>query len=96
MNMFSHSHGLPNTELAIQSSSFDQARLGQLFLDIKYHLVTEFLDYNIEFCPRACNKPAHVFFFFIEKKMYHNAHSLWVSDYPDDVTRLVAGDIVVS
>jgi hypothetical protein len=93
--MFSYFHGLPNIELAIQSSSFDQARLGQLFLDIKYHLVTEFLDYNVKFCPRACNKLIHVLA-ALGIGMDHNVHSIWVSDYPDDVTRLVAGDITVS
>jgi hypothetical protein len=60
----------------------------------KYHLVTEFLDYDVKFCPRACNKPAHVLA-VLGMGMDHNAHSIWVSDYPD-VTRLVAGDIAVS
>ena len=45
---------------AIESPSLDQARLGQLFLDIKYQLIMEFKDYSVEYCPRACNKPAHV------------------------------------
>ena len=35
-------------------------KLRQLFLDIKFHLITEFLDYCVEFCPRACNSAAHV------------------------------------
>ena len=45
---------------AIVSNSLDQSRLGQLFLDIKYNLVMEFNDYSVEYCPRVCNKPAHV------------------------------------
>ncbi|KAI4968921.1 hypothetical protein ZWY2020_046251 [Hordeum vulgare] len=44
---------------ALLSPSLDQSRLGHLFLDIKYQLITEFIDYAVEFCPRACNKPAH-------------------------------------
>ena len=72
---------------AIESPSLDQARLDQLFLDIKYHLVMEFNDYSVEFCPRACNKPAHVLA-AMGLDMDQNNHFVWLSKFPTDVISL--------
>lgn len=80
---------------AIVSSSHGQVWLGQLFLDIKFHLATEFIDFSVEFYPRACNNPTHVLA-AMGMGMDQNNHTVFLSEYPDDVTRLVAGGIAVS
>ena len=84
-----------NLKQALTSNSFDHARLGHLFLDIKYRLTMEFHDYVVEYCPRACNKPAHCLA-ALGIRESGTDQLLWLSDYPDDVSRLVADDFVVS
>jgi hypothetical protein len=65
-----------------------------LFLDIVFHVATEFIDFSIEFCPRVCNKLDHVLA-ALGIDMGHNNHTIWLSEYPDGATRLVADDIAV-
>ena len=74
---------------------YDQARLGHIFLDIKYHLVMEFHDFSVEFCPRACNRPAHCLANMGMREL-RTDQTLWLSNFPNDVSRLVTDDHVVS
>ncbi|CAM0953804.1 unnamed protein product [Alopecurus aequalis] len=83
-----------NLKYALTSASYDKAKLGHIFLDIKNHLIMEFHDYVIEYCPRARNKSAHVLA-AMGMKGLETYQSLWLSDYPNDVSRLVADDLVV-
>ena len=84
-----------NLKLAIQSPSLDHACLGQLFLDIKYQLTMEFIDYSVEYCPRACNKPADKLAAMGMSMDLNNQH-VWLSEFPPDVSRLVTSDLAVS
>ncbi|CAM0913463.1 unnamed protein product [Alopecurus aequalis] len=84
-----------NLKQALTSSSYDQAKLGHLFLDIKYHLTMEFHDYAVQYCPRACNKPTHLLA-ALGMRESRTDQLMWLSDYPNDVSRLVTDDLVVS
>ena len=44
---------------ATSSSDYDLSPLGALFLEAKFLLSTEFLDYKMSSVPQTCNKPAH-------------------------------------
>ena len=65
---------------AIETPSLDHARLGQLSLDIKFQLAMEFIDYTVEYCPRECNKPAHVLA-AMGMGMDQNNQSMWLSGF---------------
>jgi ribonuclease HI len=45
---------------ALQSSEFDLSRHGVLFREAKFQLLTNFIDYKVMYCKRACNIVAHV------------------------------------
>lgn len=81
-----------NLITAITSQGYDSSILGQLFLEIKYMLQTSFIQYQVDFCPRVCNQVAHM----LAAKgagESHGFHAIWDVCYPDDVSRLVAGDL---
>ena len=84
-----------NLNNALTSTSYDQAKLGHLFLEIKYRLIMEFHDYVIEYCPRPCNKPAHCLA-AMGMRESQTDQLLWLSDFPNDVSCLVTDDLVVS
>ena len=84
-----------NLKHPLSSTAYDQAKLGHLFLDIKYQLIMEFNDFVVEFCPRACNKPADCLA-AIGLRESQIDQLLWLSDFPNDVACLVTDELVVS
>jgi hypothetical protein len=82
-------------KLAISSDEYDCAPLGTLFREIKFLLRMGFIEYRIEYCPRLCNKPAHVLA-SIGAQEVEDDHTLWLTDLPDDVSHTVVDNIVAS
>jgi hypothetical protein len=76
-------------KLAIETGSYDLSRLGPLFRQAKYLLRMTFSDYSVEYCPRACNSPAHRLA-ALGGIWNHGNQSLWLHDFPPDVMSLVA------
>jgi hypothetical protein len=81
-----------NVVKAITSNAFDGSSLGQLFLEIKYQLSMSFIQYRVIFCPRACNKVAHLLAAKGARER-HDFHAVWDVSYPDDVRGMVASDL---
>jgi hypothetical protein len=80
---------------AIISTSQDRARIGILFREAKYLLSLGFSEYQVIFKPRYCNKPTHVLANFGARETYGN-HAVWFTDFPLDVTRAVADNMIES
>ena len=45
-----------NLIAAVKFNACNSSSLGQLFLEIKYMFYLSFIQYRVEFCPRACNQ----------------------------------------
>jgi hypothetical protein len=54
-----------------------------------------FIEHQIIFGPRLCNRPAHLLASYGVREI-HGSHSIWLTDLPDDVARAVAGDLAAS
>jgi hypothetical protein len=80
---------------AATTTELDRAPLGTLFREVKYLLSMGFIEHQIIFCPRLCNKPAHLLASYGVREI-HGSHSMWLTDLPDDVARAVAGDLAAS
>uniref|UniRef100_A0ACD5VHH0 Uncharacterized protein n=1 Tax=Avena sativa TaxID=4498 RepID=A0ACD5VHH0_AVESA len=75
---------------AIETSAYDLSRLGPLFMQAKYLMRMAFSNYSVEYCPRACNSPAHRLAAL--GGVLNHASQVWLHDFPPDVTTLVAND----
>jgi hypothetical protein len=84
-----------NVVKALTTNTFDSSSLAQMFLEIKYQLSLCFIQNCVVFCPRACNNVAHL----LAAKGAMGGHGFqvfWDVSYPDDVIRLVTGDLAES
>jgi hypothetical protein len=77
------------------SSTYDHAPLGILFSELKFRMSTRFIEARIMHVSGDCNTPAHVLAAF-GTVVSHGDHSLWISNYPADVTREVTSNLAVS
>jgi hypothetical protein len=73
----------------------DFAPLGIKFRQIKFLLNTSFIETEIVYCPRTCNKPAQALASLGASAIYgHNV--TWATEFSEFVVRLVTGDLAVS
>jgi hypothetical protein len=84
-----------NLKNAMTSSGYDFGLMGILLGDLKFRLHTCFIDASVVYAPRGCNKPAHELA-ALGVGIAHGDHVLWMSSYPNSVTRLVTGDRAMS
>jgi hypothetical protein len=79
---------------AVVSDKYDEAPLGALFREVKYQLRLAFLEHQVIYMHRSCNKPAHELAALgaAEPQGYHN---VWVENYPNAVSRAMSGDYAV-
>ncbi|CAM0944395.1 unnamed protein product [Alopecurus aequalis] len=80
---------------AIESPAYDFSPLGILFNELKFKLCMSFIEARIMHVQRFCNTPAHVLA-SMGAGVVGCEHSVWVSNYPDAVTRAVTSDFAVS
>jgi hypothetical protein len=78
-------------EQTLGSTTYDHASVGILFSELKFRMCTHFIEDHIIHVLRDCNKPAHLLAALCTS-VNHGGHSMWTSNYPDDVTRAVTGD----
>ena len=78
---------------ATASLMLDRNPLDVLFREAKFQMQQEFIVASIVFQPRECNKPAHVLAASVNRNI-PNGQSIWLSEFPVDVTRAVAADLV--
>jgi hypothetical protein len=78
---------------AIETNSYDMSRLGPLFIQAKYLMRLAFSDYSVEYCPRACNSPAHKLA-ALGGVWNQGSPGLWIHDIPPDVMNSVANESV--
>ena len=76
---------------AVTMFSLDRAPLGTLFREAKFLLSLGFIEYEVEFKPRLCNKPAHVLANLGAREIF-GSHAVSITDLPNDLTRSVADD----
>ena len=80
---------------ALQSSEFDLSRNGVLFREAKFQLLTNFIDYKVMYCKRACNIVAHVLA-TNGASLVSGAVMLWHDLVPDFVSLVVASDLAAT
>ena len=79
---------------AINGRNQDLAVNGSLFREIKFLANLNFSTFEIKYCPRACNKVAHVLANYGVKLDQNNSVS-WFQEAPDFVNILLASDFAV-
>lgn len=84
-----------NLKRAVSSDENDRSTLGTLFREAKFRLHLGFIEYRVEFSPRICNTPAHVLAGLGAREI-RSDHILWITNFPIDVIRAVAGDSAVT
>lgn len=82
-----------NLQMALSSTTQDRGPLGVLFREAKYLLQLNFIEHKILFCPRECNRPAHVLA-ALGSSAEPGSQQVWDSDFPAIVTSAVAADMV--
>ncbi|KAK1682721.1 hypothetical protein QYE76_043569 [Lolium multiflorum] len=84
------------TELkqGIDTNSYDLSRLGPLFKHAKFLLRMAFVSCSVEYCPRACNSPAHKLA-ALGGVFSQGSPGLWFDDFPPDVMSSVTNDFVM-
>jgi hypothetical protein len=78
---------------ALQSKSYDLAKIGVLVRDIRSDCIGSFDSYDFSFCPRSCNRVAHELAHFGLRAK--DGCSGWADEAPSFVSEFVASDIVV-
>lgn len=84
-----------NLKQVVCSDASDRAALGALFREAKYRLRLGFIEYRMEFSPRNCNTPAHVLASLGSREVQSD-HTLWITNFPADVTHAAAGDLAAT
>lgn len=79
---------------ATTSNAYDLAPLGVMFTDIRFKLRTLFIEAQVVYVPRSCNKPAHVLA-VVGTCLADGEHREWFTSFPDDVISAVTGDQAV-
>ena len=79
---------------AIKGTNQDLEVNGSLFREIKFLASLNFSMFEIIYCPRTCNKVAHVLADF-GAKLDHNNVVIWFQEAPDFVNVLLASDVAV-
>jgi hypothetical protein len=84
------------TELkqGIDTNSYDLSRLGPLFKHAKFLLRMAFVSCSVEYCPRACNSPAHKLA-ALGGVFSQGSPGLWFDDFPPDVMSSVTNDFLM-
>ena len=79
---------------AINGRNQDLAVTGSLFREIKFLANLNFSTFEIKYCPRACNKVAHVLANY-GVKLDQNNYVSWFQEAPYFVNILLASDFAV-
>ena len=74
----------------MNKNGYDLSPMGILLCD-SYRLRFNFIDACVMYTPQVCNKPAR-----LSVGLAPDNPSMWMSNYPRCVTRLVTGDSAVS
>lgn len=77
---------------AMTTSTLDRSPLGTLFREIKFLLSLGFIEWNVSFCPRSCNVPAHELA-AIGRRDVNGGHHMWLVNPPKVVTDAVTADL---
>ncbi|KAI4974912.1 hypothetical protein ZWY2020_048519 [Hordeum vulgare] len=80
-----------NLQQAISSTAQDREPLGIFFREAKFRLQFGFMEWQVVYFPRMCNTAAHVLAARGMVGAYDNR--VWQSNFPNDVTRVVAADL---
>jgi hypothetical protein len=83
-----------NLKNAMTTTTYDSSPLGVLFMDMKFQLSMCFIDSQVVYTPRGCNKPAHELAAWGVSVALED-HLLWTMSYPSFVTRLLTSDLAV-
>jgi hypothetical protein len=78
----------------LTSSKYSLSHIGALLRDIKIMLNLSFIDYQVVYVSRSCNKPAHTLAAHGLAGV-QNDHQVWYERVPDDVNRALYGDSTV-
>ena len=68
--------------------------VGALIKEIKSLLALSFIDFQVAYVPRACNKPAHTLA-AIGQAREESSHQVWFDSIPVEVSRALYGDSAV-
>uniref|UniRef100_A0ACD5VW78 Uncharacterized protein n=1 Tax=Avena sativa TaxID=4498 RepID=A0ACD5VW78_AVESA len=71
---------------ALISLKYDLSHVGAIFREIKFLLVTAFIDHQVAYVPRTCNKPAHTLAAIGLAGVQYD-HQVWYDNVPVDVSR---------
>jgi hypothetical protein len=80
---------------ALSSKVYDDALGGNLFREIKYLLDIHFAEFKELLCPRTCNMVAHRLG-SMGAKLNDGSMLFWSDVMPEDLTPLVAGDLILT
>ena len=83
-----------NLRDAVTSTSYDLSQVGATVKEIKGLLASSFIDYQVLYVPRNCNKPAHTLA-AIGSAGEQNNHQVWFDHVPVTVSRALYGDSAV-
>jgi hypothetical protein len=78
---------------ALQSKSYDLAKIGVLVRDIRSDCIGSFDSYDFSFCPRSCNRVAHELAHFGLRA--EDGCSGWADEAPSFVSEFAASNIDV-
>ena len=76
------------------SDASDRAALGALFREAKYRLRLGFID-RVDFSPLKCKTSVHVLASLGSWEVQSD-HTLWITNFPADVTQAAAGDLAAT
>ena len=84
-----------NLQQAMNSSNYSMSTIGNLISDMQFRLRMDFIEARVVYVPRNCNKPAHELAAWGVGRV-HGDQTVWTTNFPTVVTRLVTSALTVS